>query len=103
MLSQETINIVLRNIVEKLSYTGEEEDVSTSYELLLKRMLQVDEINRANVYEVATNLSQFLQKAAPNMQLHCQTENLVEEISDGSDAAEKELEGIEVDDEFWSE
>ena len=38
MLSQESINIVLQNIVEKLNYTEEEEDVSTSCKLLLKSM-----------------------------------------------------------------
>jgi hypothetical protein len=102
MLGQESINVVLRTIVEKLNYPEEEENVSTSCELLLQSMVQVDENDRANVYDVATNLSQFLQNAAPNMQLHCQTENLVEETSDGSDAVEKELECLVVDDEFWS-
>ena len=62
MLSQESINIVLQNIVEKLNYTEEEEDVSTSCKLLLKSMVQVDEIDRANVYEVATRLSQFYRR-----------------------------------------
>ena len=37
------------------------------------------------------------------MPLHCQTENLVEEILNGSDAVEEGLECMEVDDEFWSE
>lgn len=103
MLSQESINTVLQNVVEKLNYTEEEEDVSTSCTLLLKSMLQVDEIDRANVYEVATKLSRFLQNAAPNMQLHCQTDNLVDENLNESDAVDEGLEGIEIDDEFWTE
>ena len=37
------------------------------------------------------------------MQPHCQTENLVEETLNGSDAVGEGLEWMEVDDEFWSE
>lgn len=88
--------------MEKLNYTEEEEDVSTSCTLLLKSMFQVDEIDRANVYEVVTKLSQFLQNAAPNMQLHCQTKNLLDENLNGSDAVDEGLERMEIDDEFWS-
>ena len=92
MLSQESINIVRQNIVGKLKYTEEKENVSTFCRLLLKSMLQVDEIDRANVYEVAIRFSQFLQKITSNMQPHCQTGNLVEEILNEFDAMKKRLE-----------